>query len=55
MSVKVDIDEVIDLVNNNAYCSYDGDCTAQRSKCKNCSDFVIDYKELYKWLENLSN
>lgn len=43
-----------DLIDRNEivfYCSYNGDCMADKEKCKTCSDYVCSYEDIYN-LEN---
>lgn len=51
---KIDVDDVMKFLNDYSHCSYDGDCMADISKCKDCSDYVIDYSEACEWLKNLT-
>lgn len=42
--------ELIKEILNMAYCSYNGDCMADKEKCYKCSDYVIKYADIEKLL-----
>lgn len=43
--MSVSIEDAIYYLKHNAHCSYEGDCTAPCSRCKNCGDYVLEYNE----------
>lgn len=37
---------LIDADNINFYCNYDGDCTGVIDKCKECSNYICNFKDI---------
>lgn len=43
---------VVDIDNLSFHCNYEGDCTADKSACEECANYVIDYRDVEQELES---
>ena len=39
---------LIDVDNVNFYCNYEGDCTGDIDKCKECENYICNFRDIQK-------